>query len=1221
MKIVSILPLLFVSLFIAECKSLAVSLADFSMGPDGVEIENGVEWEAKSALDGKGALVVRTKGMKADEWIEFSKELSSLYPLKRVEIELAASGVSGLTIRVLDATGQNHLRRYRINSDVRKWQTLTIDQFAGGQEYQKWGGAEDGVVHWPLKQMVLVVEGEKVEKGTGTIWVRAIRGEEESSKPTVDLVLRSPALGHVFTYGEPATIQALSRGATIEWKWSDVWGRSVDYGENAVKEGAATLTFNAKRPGYYVVHAVARDDHGKKIGVAMTSVVSILPEVKRAAGAGMRFGVATHFAQGWNLDVMPLIARAGIEIFRDELYWDEVEKRQGVYNFSGKFDAYMREGNRLGLKPLIVMSFANPLYDKGKTPHTDAGRKAYALYGKAILDHYGDQIHWLEVWNEYNGTWCDGPAEKDRPKFYTEMLRMAYEEIKKARADVSVLGGAAVLIPQPYFKKLFANGALESMDAAVTHPYRSMPEGVDEEIEALRGLMKEKGKMVPVWVTEAGCFADQGEESRAEIARYLVRMATLLSAAKCEGFCWYLLRDYGDFKMMGLLRSDQDSFGRYAATPAYAVYAHFIRQMQGSEFEKREGSGRNIRVYKFMRGKEAIRVCWATTPAQVTLKTTGPVVLVDMMGGTDKLTPLNGRISLTLNTNPIYLVGDVERIETKEPLAIPTEQTVDLLASEKIVFQANEWKGATIEAESQTVTLDGKSGEVNFRSKAGLVGSRTVWYRVQKEGKLCAVGGILLHCVDPIRVRTNAGLTTSDGVKLTANNDSLTQTYKLQSIRWVLGKTEHSEKVTISLPPQSQLQLTLPIPKRKPHVDEPLKVELQWEDRVSTVVEIMAAYNPCRKLREANTGKIENWASVPNLPAYTVFEHKPAKGLAAKMGLSPSALHLQLETDKKVILIALAGVEANTEKKIPEGALWRLNLDGSSPRLVPLWGKALSTGNQLSLPVKITTEKGTNSSEIAIPWSALAPLAPDQSVFRFALAALDKPGGLNKTDIVTGPGVADGLAPLEMPLYIMESEEVDKVEASITATLIPLPTERKYQCTQLLADQEIDYSSEQGKNGWSYGSFNPLEKRSQPVLTPYTGSFKPLEYTETVWDYHWGNGPSYLEIKREGGAPGTDGGMPCYAVRRWSSSHNGLVKISGFTQLYEAKEGDGSEVRILVDDIEYFRRTVLHGPMLNYHVIVPVKTGSHVDFVITPGPKGNIDFDSTRFTSKIEAVE
>jgi hypothetical protein len=134
------------------------------------------------------------------------------------------------------------------------------------------------------------------------------------------------------------------------------------------------------------------------------------------------------------------------------------------------------------------MSFANANYDEGLTPYTDAGREGYARYGTAILDQYGDAIRALEVWNEYTGSFAEGPAAEDRALHYTEMLEQAYLEIKSVRPDVKVLGGAAVHIALPYFREVFRLGGLQYMDAVVVHPYGA-EEGIERELAALQKLI------------------------------------------------------------------------------------------------------------------------------------------------------------------------------------------------------------------------------------------------------------------------------------------------------------------------------------------------------------------------------------------------------------------------------------------------------------------------------------------------------------------------------------------------------------------------------------------------------------------------------------------------------------------------------------------------------------------------------------------------------------
>src|SRR3546814_10118122 len=88
----------------------------------------------------------------------------------------------------------------------------------------------------------------------------------------------------------------------------------------------------------------------------------------------------------------------------------------------------MRALDAHGVEPLLVMDFANKLYDEGLTPYSDTARKAYARYAETVIARYRPQLSAVEIWNEYNGSFCKGPCEKDRPHYYTEMLKQARSE-------------------------------------------------------------------------------------------------------------------------------------------------------------------------------------------------------------------------------------------------------------------------------------------------------------------------------------------------------------------------------------------------------------------------------------------------------------------------------------------------------------------------------------------------------------------------------------------------------------------------------------------------------------------------------------------------------------------------------------------------------------------------------------------------------------------------
>jgi hypothetical protein len=459
--------------------------------------------------------------------------------------------------------------------------------------------------------------------------------------------LTSSALGNIFTQGQTPAFTLHSAARTAHWRARDFFGRDIASGDVALTGGTAAL--QPQLPlGYFKLDITL--DQGRPIQTALAIVPAPNPPSPNSL-----FGVVTHFAKDWPIDVMPLIGKAGISRIRDEQPWRKVEKVPGQYNFPPRLTNYMEAAKAQKIDPLIVLAFSNPLYDNDKTPFDEQGRAGYAAYAGAVAKQYRGQVSAVEVWNEYSGSFCDGPCRADRPAYYAAMLKQSYAALKAANPSVTVAGGAAVPIPLDYFDGLFRHGALDAMDAVVVHPYRKSPEGVEDKLQALRQMMQRYGKPKPIWATEFGDTADM-HKNRDDVARYLVRMSTLLLAGGTERIYWYLLKDYQEFSGMGLLLSESDPAGRYVATPAYAAYAVLIKQLDGAHFVRREPA--EARVYVFSKQGREIRVAWSTSgPAKYEIAGTTPLQQVDVMGNGKALAAKAGKITVELNENPIYLIS------------------------------------------------------------------------------------------------------------------------------------------------------------------------------------------------------------------------------------------------------------------------------------------------------------------------------------------------------------------------------------------------------------------------------------------------------------------------------------------------------------------------------------------------------------------------------------
>ena len=508
------------------------------------------------------------------------------------------------------------------------------------------------------------VPGRLAAALTSAILLLAAGDRAAAAGPT-PLAVGERQPGNVFEPSEPIEVPVGAASDHILWSLTDFDGVEIASGTTALSSGRGTVVIAPPGPGYFelALHAPMADGTGED---ARTSFV-VAPAPDAGGGGGSRFGVMTHFAQGWETDLVPLIARAGIREVRDEQYWEKVEREPGVYRFPAPFTGYMAALADHGVAPLIVLSFANHLYDRGLTPFSADGREGYARYGRAVLDHYGSQIRAVEIWNEFNGSFCHGPCQDDRPAAYVNLLEPAYRILKASHPDIAIVGGVTANIPLPYLEAVFQKGGLDLMDALSVHPYGSTPEGVGKEIHDLRELATRYGHPeLPIWATEFG-RGGSSPAGRRDVARYLVRMSTALLGAGVERLYWYLLRDYREFKGMGLVRAPDSEFGRYAPTPAYAAYANLIHQLGDARFVRREGDAR-AQVYLFARHGQEVRIAWSTD-APVKLRLDGGqerLTVLDVVGRQTTTIDQGSAGALVLEDTPVYIIGSVRRITAVE---------------------------------------------------------------------------------------------------------------------------------------------------------------------------------------------------------------------------------------------------------------------------------------------------------------------------------------------------------------------------------------------------------------------------------------------------------------------------------------------------------------------------------------------------------------------------
>jgi len=175
-----------------------------------------------------------------------------------------------------------------------------------------------------------------------------------------------------------------------------------------------------------------------------------------------------------------------------------------------------------------------------------------------VVDHWKDEVHDWEAWNEPNATF--GPAQK----YVRRVLEPFYAAVKAADPTAEVIGGTVVGMDLGYWQAIAAAGGFRFMDIAGSHPYpghnRSWEEqGFPAAYEQLRALMAANGAAaMPVWITEVGWWSD-GPEDYFDQGDRIVR-AELWMHALGIGVCEYLMTQgtNADGMLFSLIEGDTD---------------------------------------------------------------------------------------------------------------------------------------------------------------------------------------------------------------------------------------------------------------------------------------------------------------------------------------------------------------------------------------------------------------------------------------------------------------------------------------------------------------------------------------------------------------------------------------------------------------------------------------------------------------------------------------
>jgi hypothetical protein len=460
------------------------------------------------------------------------------------------------------------------------------------------------------------------------------------------------------TAASSISVTTANSTGTVSFTIADLSGAQVaSGGPLTVANSQVTVALPAEPDGYYTLHVT---DDTVSPAVAQQIAYGVLAPFSLPADSP--FGVSTHLPSVSG--TVPLLSTLGATWDRMDITWADVETSPGRYDFT-KFDPYMAELAQNGVRPLVILDYANPLYDGNQTPHDAAGYTAFASYAQAVLARYGSQIKAVEVWNEPNGGWFDSGPCKASPACYRQLLQHTYQAVKSVRPDVTVVGGAVYLNPPNapdalgWLRQVFQAGGMPYLDVVSFHPYASLPETypIDRWEAGLESLIKQynNGQAKPIWVSELGWGAADVDQ-----AAYFVRAAALALAGGAQKFFAYDLFDGSP--RWGLVRQP-DAAGRYTPKPAYSAYAVMARQLAGATYSTSQNHASFYDEVFDKSGTNDMRVLWSVQgPQNVALATASALTVVSMTGASQTLQPVGGQVLLALTKDPLYVSGQVASV-------------------------------------------------------------------------------------------------------------------------------------------------------------------------------------------------------------------------------------------------------------------------------------------------------------------------------------------------------------------------------------------------------------------------------------------------------------------------------------------------------------------------------------------------------------------------------
>lgn len=345
---------------------------------------------------------------------------------------------------------------------------------------------------------------------------------------------------------------------------------------------------------------------------------------------------------------------AGVTWVRDRADWRTYEASPGQYDFSSTEQVW-REIDRAGLNNLAMLC-SMPAWASNAGGFAGTQQEIYQT-AKAMATYYKGLVDAWELWNESDHGFALETAE-----LYAAWYKAAAMGVLDADPN-AVLSFGGLCQPDAnidYMHMMFMNDFMAY--SSIFNYHSHTPQGSEipdfSRFAMVSGtfgsLAHYNTQNKPVWLTEAGMkimTETPSEKQKIEQAPYIVTSTVQSLAMGTDKHFWFVLAPYlevgGDFGTFG------PDFQPYPTLAAESTMTHVLGKAQylGELYDLPDRSF----GYVFYTGSRAASVLWSQKRATYTFAAEQPVILTDIMGNQTLVQPENGKITLKLTTDPIFV--------------------------------------------------------------------------------------------------------------------------------------------------------------------------------------------------------------------------------------------------------------------------------------------------------------------------------------------------------------------------------------------------------------------------------------------------------------------------------------------------------------------------------------------------------------------------------------